>query len=76
MLNGLSRQLELTRSKARRHFTEALELKRAGDLERARSLLRLALIFDPRETRYQDAFGEVAIRLDPSRGGLDVEEAR
>jgi curved DNA-binding protein CbpA len=78
VLKGLERQLQLTRSKARRHFEEAMEIKREGDLKRAHALLRLALIFDPHERSYQDALGEVALGLDRTRTAerprIDVEE--
>jgi curved DNA-binding protein CbpA len=77
-LKGLCRQLELTRSKARRHFEEAMEVKNEGDLTRAHALLRLALIFDPHERSYQDALGDVALGLDRTRSAerprIDVEE--
>jgi curved DNA-binding protein CbpA len=78
VLRGLQRQLELSRSKARRHFDEAMRVKREGDLKRAHALLRLALIFDPRERTYQDALGEVALGLDRTNAAAmpraDVEE--
>jgi curved DNA-binding protein CbpA len=67
VLRSLQRQLELTRAKARRHFEEALELRNGGNLERAHAMLRLALIFDPHEPTYQNAFGEIAMGLDQSR---------
>jgi curved DNA-binding protein CbpA len=78
ILRGLQRQLELTRSKARRHFHEAMRVMGEGDLKRAHALLRLALIFDPRERTYQDTFGEVALSLSrtpaASAPRSDVEE--
>jgi len=78
VLKGLQRQLELTRSKARRHFHEAMQVMGEGDLKRAHALLRLALIFDPRERTYQDTLGEVALNLSRTHAASaprsDVEE--
>ncbi|MFQ5699308.1 MAG: DnaJ domain-containing protein [Myxococcota bacterium] len=68
VLADLKRQLDLGRSRARRHFEEAQQALRAGDRERARALLRTATAIDPSERRYGAALGEVAVDLERERG--------
>ncbi len=68
LLEGLERHLEYSRSKARRHYEEALDQKEAGNWERAASLLKHALAFDPRDQSIHDELAEVVLQANAIRG--------
>lgn len=62
ILMDLELRLESSRKKARVHFDEAEKELEGGDLQRAASLLRLALAYDPREKDFHNALAEVLPR--------------
>ncbi len=68
MLQGLQSQLDRSRAKARRHFEEALERKKAGDWVSASSRIKLALAFDPRDERFHQELAEVLHRANEVSG--------
>ena len=58
-LRSLERQLQSGRKTAGQHFAEAEKRRQAGDLARAVELVKLAIAFDPRESKYHDALAEI-----------------
>ncbi len=67
-LKGLERRLEQSRSKAKQHVEQALAHKEAGNWERAASLLKHALAFDPRDQSIHDELAEVVLEANAVRG--------
>ncbi len=66
-LESLERRLKQSRSRARRHVEQALVHKEAGNWERAASLLKHALAFDPRDQRIHDELAEVVVEANAVR---------
>ena len=62
ILRDLELRLESSRKKARVHFEAAQEEIEGGDLQRAASLLRLALAYDPRDHDFHNALADVLPR--------------
>ena len=75
-LEILERRLKQSRSRAKRHVDEALEHKEAGNWERAASLLKHALAFDPRDTTIHDELAEVVIQANAARGDEALARGR
>lgn len=76
LLHGLERQLEQSRSKARKHFEQALTYKEAGNWGRALSLLKHALAFDPRDQDIHDELAEVVLEANAKRGEEALSRGR
>ena len=57
-LDGLSRQLQHSRNKATRHWSQAEACADQGDFVAAVRAARMAIAFDPRESRYQEGLGQ------------------
>jgi curved DNA-binding protein CbpA len=53
LLKGLESQMKRAKSKAERHFEQAMQEKRRSNWTQAASLLKLAMAFAPRETKYR-----------------------
>lgn len=68
LLEGLEKQLEKSRSRAKQLLEEAVEHKEAGSWERAASLLKRALAFDPRDQSIHDELAEVVLQANAVRG--------
>ncbi len=66
-LESLERRLKQSRSRAKRHVEQALNHKEAGNWERAASLLKHALAFDPRDQRIHDELAEVVVEANAVR---------
>ncbi|MFQ5514322.1 MAG: DnaJ domain-containing protein [Myxococcota bacterium] len=69
-LERLTQQIERSRRKAQGHYEEAMQQKNRGDWMRAVSLLRLAMTFDPRESRYHDALAELLPEVNAEQSSL------
>lgn len=68
-LGGLEAQLKHSRAKAQKHQREASEYRERGDWVRAAQALRLALAFDPRDSRLHDALADVLPKANEIRAG-------
>ena len=75
-LATLEKRLEQSRSRAKRHVEEALAHKEAGNWERAASLLKHALAFDPRDQSIHDKLAEVVLQANAVRGDEALARGR
>lgn len=76
MLQGLEGRLKKSRSKAKEHFAQAIVHKEAGQWERAATMLKRALAFDPRDQRIHDELAEVIIEANATRAEEALSRGR
>jgi curved DNA-binding protein CbpA len=76
LLQGLEGRLKKSRSKAKGHFEQAIVHKEAGHWERAATMLKHALAFDPRDQNIHDELAEVVILANATRAEEALSRGR